>query len=132
MRTATKRLIAACTSAIAMLPVTAFAASDALNRALEVGGAGGLKGQDQGDTLPAMLGKIINALLGMIGIVVIILIIYGGFMWMTAGGSEEKVSKAKKVITNAMIGLIIVFAAYAVTNFVVSSVIGAAGGAAGT
>jgi len=127
MKPRKNELIGALISVMALLPLKVFAASEALERALEVGGATGLKGTDQGDTLPAMIGKMINAALGMIGIVVVLLIIYGGFLWMTAGGSEEKVTKGKKMITNAFIGLIIVFAAYAITNFVVSSVMGAAG-----
>jgi hypothetical protein len=39
-------------------------------------------------------------------------------MWMTAGGNTEQVGKAKNLITSAIIGLVIVFASYALTSFI--------------
>jgi hypothetical protein len=49
----------------------------------------------------------------------------GGFIWMTAGGNEEKVGKAKKMLVAGIIGLIIVVAAYAIARFAVGSIINA-------
>jgi hypothetical protein len=68
--------------------------------------------------IPTGIGKIIGAVLSFIGIIFFILIIYAGFMWMTAGGDEQKVTKAKDLITQAVIGLIVVLAAYAITAFI--------------
>jgi len=53
------------------------------------------------------------------GVIFLILAIYGGFKWMTAAGNEESVEKAKKTITNAILGLVIVLAAYAIVKFIV-------------
>lgn len=50
------------------------------------------------------------------------LMLYAGFMWMTAGGVEEKVTKAKGTILAAVIGLIVIAAAYAITKFVLGAV----------
>lgn len=61
--------------------------------------------------------QIIKTALGFLGIIFLGLIIYGGFLWMTAGGNEESVGKAKKTIYYAVIGLLIVMAAYSITYF---------------
>ena len=53
-----------------------------------------------------------------IGTIFLIMIVYSGIQWMTAGGNEEKVEKSKKRIVNATIGLIVVLSAYIITTFV--------------
>lgn len=73
--------------------------------------------------LPVIIGGIIRAALGLIGVILVVLIIYAGFLWMTAAGEEEKVTKAKDIIKNCIIGIVIIFAAYAITNFVVNSIL---------
>ena len=62
----------------------------------------------------------ISYALGFVGVVFLILMIVGGLMWMTAAGNDERVNKAKSLITNAVIGMVIVFSAYAITYFVTS------------
>ncbi len=61
---------------------------------------------------------VIKAFLSVLGILFIVLILMGGFNWMTAQGEEEKVRKAQNTIKRAIVGLIIMVAAYAITNFV--------------
>lgn len=61
------------------------------------------------------IGLVVNGLLGFLGILFFVLILYGGFLWMTAGGNEEQVTKARKLVTNSVIGLLIVLLAYAIT-----------------
>ena len=74
-------------------------------------------------SLAEIVGAVISIFLSFLGIIFLILIIYGGFVWMTSGGNEIKVIKAKKVITNAVIGLIIVLSAYSITSFVFRSLV---------
>ncbi|MBU0597709.1 pilin, partial [Patescibacteria group bacterium] len=62
--------------------------------------------------------NIVQWALGFLGLVAVIMIIYGGFVWMTAGGNQEKVAKAKKIITRAVIGLVIVLLAWAIVLWV--------------
>lgn len=62
--------------------------------------------------------RVINTLLGILGIVALIIILIGGFRWMTAGGNEENIGAAKKTIAAGLIGLIIIFFAYAIVMFV--------------
>ncbi len=76
------------------------------------------------------IARIINISLSLLGIIVVVIIIYAGFEWMTAGGSEDKVSSAKQRITYAIIGLAIILSAYAITNFVVKNLSQATGSGA--
>jgi len=78
---------------------------------------------DTAVTSPDIVAFIINAVLSFLGIIFIILVIYGGYTWMVARGDAQKVTKAKDTITEAVIGLIIVFAAYAISYFVTSSLV---------
>jgi len=69
-------------------------------------------------TLIDLLAMLVQVLLGMLGLVFMILIIYGGVQWMTAAGNEEKVLKAKKLLINSVIGFIIIILSYAIAFFV--------------
>lgn len=69
-----------------------------------------------------IVGGVINAILSLLGVIFLALLVYGGFKWMTAGGEEEEVTKAKDVIKHAIIGLIIVLAAAAINAFVFESI----------
>lgn len=86
---------------------------------------------DSGDfnDLTSIVVTIINFLLSLLGIIFLIIIIYAGFLWMTAGGNDDQVGKAKGLIKNAIIGVVIIVAAYAITNFVLGAIIEALTGA---
>lgn len=77
-----------------------------------------------GDSVPTLVGTVIGSALSIIGVIFFILAVYAGFLWMTARGDSDQVSKAKDTLTAAIIGLIIVLGAYAITNFVFESVSG--------
>lgn len=76
-----------------------------------------------GNNVPKLAGNVIGTALSMIGVLFFILMIYGGFLWMTAKGDEGQTKKALDTITAATIGMIIVLASYAITNFVFKSVV---------
>ncbi|HRY36747.1 MAG TPA: hypothetical protein P5230_02605 [Candidatus Magasanikbacteria bacterium] len=61
---------------------------------------------------------IIRYALGMLGFVFLLLALYAGFLWMTAGGDEGNIEKAKSILTAAVIGLIIILLSYSITLFV--------------
>lgn len=65
-----------------------------------------------------LVASIIQAVLGLLGIIFLVLIIMAGFRWMTAAGNEEQAKKSASTIKDAVIGLIIVLAAYAITYFI--------------
>ena len=70
------------------------------------------------DLLINSINTIINIVLSLLGIIFIILTVYGGFLYMTARGNEEQTKKALSIITQSVIGLIIVLSAYAISYFV--------------
>jgi len=71
------------------------------------------------DLLLTRIGSIINVGLGLIGIIFLIILISGGFLWMTAGGNSDQTKRAKDMMSRAVIGTIIVLMAYAITFFVI-------------
>lgn len=75
--------------------------------------------------------NIVKILLGFLGLIAVLIVLYGGFQWMTAAGNEEKVSSARATLTAGLIGLIIILSAYAIATFVISTYInqGLGGGA---
>lgn len=65
-----------------------------------------------------LIARVIKIALGLLGIIFVLLVIYGGFLYMTAGGNEEQIASAKKVLMNATIGLIIILSAYSIVLMV--------------
>jgi len=84
----------------------------------------------QNQNIVTMTGKLITAALSIIGVLLLILIIYAGFLWMTAGGEKDQVKKAKDYLLNAVIGLILILASYGISSFVIDLISNA--GATGT
>lgn len=68
------------------------------------------------------IGTVINFFLGFLLSIFFILTLYGGYLWMTARGNEEQISKAKSIIAQAIIGMAIVMLSYIIT-FMISGVI---------
>lgn len=80
--------------------------------------------------LRASIASIINVFLSVLGIIAVVIILLGGFKWMTAQGNEEKTDEAKKLIGAGVIGLVIILAAYAIASFVLTNLNEATGGSA--
>ena len=68
--------------------------------------------------LQSYLGRVLGAVMALLGILFFALMIYGGINWMLARGNSGAVEEARSTITNAIIGLIVVVIAYAITQFV--------------
>lgn len=100
---------------ISLLFLPAIAAAQ-INPTDTIGTTFGMGTADLEDTVI----QIVQWVLGFLGLVAVIMILIGGFQWMTAGGNEEKVASAKKIISAAVIGLIIVLLAWAIVIFVIS------------
>lgn len=87
--------------------------------------AGGAGVSTQSEPEP-YIAKIIGIALSLVGVIFLMLMVYGGYVWMMAKGDETEAKKAQGIITMAIIGIIVVIAAYAATKFVVDRLIGAA------
>lgn len=84
-----------------------------------------------GADIPTAIGRLISAALSLTGGIFFIMFLWGGWMWMTAGGGKDKVQKSITTLRNAVIGLVIVAAAYAVTTFVIDTIVRGAGAGPG-
>lgn len=104
-------LIAGSVLTVAM-PVAAYAQSS-----FSIESIGTKVGLGNADLKKTVL-NILNLVLGLLTLVAVVMIIIGGFTWLTASGNEEKVDRAKKIISAAVVGLIIVLLAWAVVIFV--------------
>jgi type IV secretory pathway VirB2 component (pilin) len=81
--------------------------------------------QDDSNNINNLTQTIINTVLSFLGVIFTIIIIYAGIKWMTAEGNPESITKAKGMLKNAVIGLIIVLAAYAISVAIFSFFINA-------
>lgn len=77
-------------------------------------------------SLSASIGRIVKVVLSLVGTIFFVLTVYAGFLWMTASGNEEQVTKAKDILKMAVIGLAITLASYSITSFVLGRIITAA------
>jgi len=79
-------------------------------------------------SITVIIARLIRTAISVVGVVTVAFMVYGGFVWMTAGGNEERVKTAKKIIINSVIGLVLVFASFAIAQFILNALVGATGG----
>lgn len=78
-------------------------------------------------SVPQLLGRVINTFLGISGSVALVMFVYGGFLWLTSAGNAERIQQGKNAIVWATLGLMMIFGAYAIVNFVLGAILSAAG-----
>jgi len=101
-----------------LIPTPSIAASDSADRlGLQFGQQSGLGSRD----VREVVASVINVLLSLLGVLFVALIVYAGFLWMTANGNEDQVGRAKKTLYAAVIGLLIISSAYIIAQFVITS-----------
>lgn len=93
------------------------------------GGAPEGYGLEQIEGLPKgevseLIVRIIKAILGVVGVILFAMLVYGGFMYMTSAGNETRIGLAKRIITYAIIGIVIILASYIIAEFVIRAVTG--------
>ncbi|HAM88220.1 MAG: hypothetical protein US83_C0010G0039 [Candidatus Falkowbacteria bacterium GW2011_GWC2_38_22] len=67
-----------------------------------------------------MMVEIVKYLMTFLGIIAVVIILYGGFKWMTAAGNQDSVEDAKKIIIAGAIGLVVILSAFAIITFIVN------------
>jgi magnesium-transporting ATPase (P-type) len=114
-------------SLVAVPTLPSLAQSDSFGFGEKLNNVAQQSGYNPGNepTLDQRISSFISLFLSFLGVIFMILMIVGGFNWMTAGGDEQKIDKAKDTIRAAIIGIIIIIAAYAVSIFIVSRIWGA-------
>ena len=115
-------------SAVALLIPYFVLASPAYDNLKTVGSGDGnapyLPIADAGtNSLAGIVGIVIQAFLGLLGVIFLSYLLYAGYAWMTAQGDEEKVTKAKDTIQRAIIGIIVTIGAYAISYFVLDKLV---------
>jgi len=108
----------------ALMPVASAQPLTTTDLGLEYPAGTGLTSQD----LRITIAHIIKVAMGLLGIVAVVIILIGGFTWMTAGGNTEKVDQAKSWIFAGIIGLAIILSAYAIASFVITQLVTATNG----
>lgn len=108
-----------------ILPICTIAVSPldtAIKNLKSVAGDIGFSTTDEDSDIAVIVGRIIKAALSILGVIFLIITLYGGWLWMTAAGNEQRLDRAKSLLRDSIIGLIIVITAYAITTFVVASI----------
>jgi len=88
---------------------------------LNIAGGGGLTGGDFGAEFSGIANNALTIILLVSGVIAVFYLIYSGFQYLTAGGNDEKTKSARKGIINAVIGIIIIMAAFFLVRLVVSA-----------
>ena len=83
-----------------------------------LGSSAMMPGSDGDQAVSDVIATIIQAFLGILGLIFLTLTLYAGYLWMTAGGDETKVTKARTLLQQAVIGLLIIVSTYSITYFV--------------
>lgn len=85
-----------------------------------------------GNTDPReMAGSVVNIVLGFLGVIAVLIILLGGFKWMTAGGNEDGIGEAKQMISAGVVGLVVILAAFGIAQFVINALYNATGATGG-
>ncbi|MBL7053708.1 Ig-like domain-containing protein [Patescibacteria group bacterium] len=87
---------------------------------------GNTAGYGQAD-LPQVVGNIIKIVLGLLGLIGVIIIITGGVIWLTSAGDPEKIKKARRIMQEGIIGMIIILSSYAIVAFIMTRFAGITG-----
>ena len=111
-------------TAFLTLPIAA-SAQLATNNSQAVAVAAGINGSTD---LIGLIGRVIYIVLGFLGVVFLCLMLYAGFLYMTAQGDPKKVEAAKTTIRNAIIGMVLIASSFAIVTFVLNALNGAASG----
>ena len=85
-------------------------------------GSAALPGAGDQDLLKIVAG-FINIFIGLLGIIFVVLVIYAGWLRVASQGDAGKVEKSNKLLIQSTIGIVIIVAAYAISNFVISAVV---------
>lgn len=117
--TALKLVSFVCLLSVLLVPRLLFAQLTTDDLGLDYAQETGLTSTDVRTTTAS----IINVALGLLGMIAVVIFVYGGFLWMTAAGNDEQVTKAKTMMIQAVVGMAIILSAYAIVNFVITNLL---------
>ncbi len=97
-----------------------------LNEVNSIGSIAGFKPQNAQLGLPYQIGVLIRGIMGLLGVIFLILVVYAGYKWMLAHGEPGEVKTAQQLLLHSIIGLVITVSAYAISTFVINAIRAAA------
>lgn len=114
------------------LPLGVWAAtidanSTGLKAAGTAAGLGSICSGNASQCIATLVGRVLNVSLSFVGILLLIYVLYAGFLWMSAGGDDKQVKTAKDTIMNAVIGMVLLVSAFAISSFVLTQLGGVVG-----
>ena len=120
MTSFTRFLLSATALTALVLPLTSFAQASAIRTGVNTAARqAGLSGACEGTACVVnMIGNVVNVAVSFLGVIILVYFLYAGFLWTTSGGDTTQVGKAQTMIKNAVIGLVIVLTAFALSSFV--------------
>jgi predicted permease len=114
-----KHILYSLLATILLSPTETHAVGNLGDAVGNLGNAGREAGTNQSD-LSSVFGSAINVALTLVGLIFLVLMVYAGYLWMTARGDSEQVGKARNIIITSIVGLVIVMSAYAITALITS------------
>ncbi|HNV12429.1 MAG TPA: pilin [bacterium] len=121
-----KKILSLLLISLFVFPLVSLALTNPAAANDDVFGLNYVKNGDEGIALGQkdpreMAAQIINTVLTLLGIVAVVIVLLGGFKWMTAAGNEDKIGEAKKLLGAGVVGLVIILAAWGITTFVLNT-----------
>jgi phage shock protein PspC (stress-responsive transcriptional regulator) len=116
-------LLATATAVAFAVPLAAARAAKLDANELGLNEIGSNLGLSTEQNVKAVIANIIRVLLGFLGLIAVVLVLYAGFQWMTAAGNEEKVATAQSTLRAGLIGLVIILAAFAIASFIINTIL---------
>lgn len=110
-------------AALATTASTLFMAPAAYAAGEATGWLDSLAGAGVSEDLPSLITRLINWAIGIAALICVVILIVAGYTYITAAGDEDKIQKASKTLTYAIIGLVICFIAVILVRFVLTSVL---------
>ena len=102
-----------------LAPAFCLLALPLVARAAGTTGLYGLYDPMAGASIPQIIGNIIKLLMGIVGAVFLVMFLWGGFVWLTAGGTPKKVETAKKILQDAILGVAAVVASFTILSLII-------------
>ena len=80
------------------------------------------KGVGLSSNFQGLTGTVLAGIFYILGTIFLLLMIYGGYVWIKAAGRDQEVDRAKRILMTSIIGMIVILASYAITNFILGRV----------
>ena len=131
MKSIHKKIIIITLALLVFLPISVGAINLGGEMVKKAAGEAGYDDATNEQTFAETIGLVIRIVLSFVGVIFLALMVYAGYLWMTARGQDEQIDKATKIITSSIVGMIITVGAYSITAFVVPRILEGATGEGG-